>query len=137
MNPPAPLWGHQAVRKSFSKEHILQSFYGALQHSLQFFQACKFSGCRSHILQLPAIWLLVAIAPTDRPFYPHLAWNSGFWCQPARPWNSMKFQAILNTLRNHQNSAWRPPKTSKMRSPGPKIALTLAMFRSSPASSRM
>ena len=28
----------------------------------------------------------------------------------------MKFQAILNTFRNHQNGAWRPPKTSKMRS---------------------
>ena len=28
----------------------------------------------------------------------------------------MKFQWILNALRNHQNGASRPPKTSKMRS---------------------
>ena len=47
--------------------------------------------------------------------------GAGFWCQPARPWNSMKFQAILNTFRNHQNGAWRPPKTSKISQEMPEI----------------
>ena len=68
-----------------------------------------------------AIWglvvLLIAVYWTPGvSVYPHPGVFSQLGVSLGRSWNSVKFQGISNTPKNHQSGLPRPPKVSKMMS---------------------
>ena len=77
------------------------------------FQACQLSACRSHILQLPAIWFLVAIAPWDEQSTTSWPWalDSGA-SQPDHgiQWNSKQFSIPSEIIKMVPGDLQRPPK---------------------------
>ena len=52
--------------------------------------------------------------PWEQSFLPPPDWVLSIWVPQRRPWNSLKFQAITNASKNHENGRSRRPKASKM-----------------------
>ena len=103
--------GQQAVEHTFQVTFTTFNFSTSMVHWQLLF--CNVPCCMLYTVSCipPTVGSCVA---QGSGFYHLLTRVAGFWVSLRRPWNSLKFQAITNASKNHENGRSRRPKASQM-----------------------